>query len=243
MWSRPARPSSARMRQCVVTLNTEYRVCFGPSAAGVISMLTPLQRNFSRVMRSALAQVRGRMPEDLGEQHQRRRGSFWPCTEWTGDGTGLALCKLFFFILSLWLLFQGLSCLFRCYVFFFSSFDALMLSRFDLQQVLSARLGSDWLRRPQSRTYITHTYTSWAVVVGFTGVLAGSISLLQGLQNQKGFGGYLDFDLVGDEGMTKNMDGWRDLQPGSSAGFTSKLHFYCTAIAPETKSAFSTFEF
>ncbi|KAK1752151.1 Xylanolytic transcriptional activator xlnR [Echria macrotheca] len=57
---------------CVVTLNTEY------------------QRNFSRVMRSALAQVRGRVPEDLGEQHQRRR-ELLSLYRWTGDGTGLAL--------------------------------------------------------------------------------------------------------------------------------------------------------
>ncbi|KAK3906315.1 fungal-specific transcription factor domain-containing protein [Staphylotrichum tortipilum] len=57
---------------CVVTLNTEY------------------QRNFSRVMRSALAQVRGRVPEDLGEQHQRRR-ELLALYRWTGDGTGLAL--------------------------------------------------------------------------------------------------------------------------------------------------------
>ncbi|KAI0555434.1 fungal-specific transcription factor domain-containing protein [Xylaria curta] len=57
---------------CVVTLNTEY------------------QRNFSRVMRSALAQVRGRIPEDLGEQHQRRR-ELLALYRWTGDGSGLAL--------------------------------------------------------------------------------------------------------------------------------------------------------
>ncbi|ROW09673.1 hypothetical protein VMCG_02276 [Cytospora schulzeri] len=57
---------------CVVTLNTEY------------------QRNFSRVMRSALAQIRGRVPEDLGEQHQRRR-ELLALYRWTGDGTGLAL--------------------------------------------------------------------------------------------------------------------------------------------------------
>ncbi len=49
-----------------------------------------LQRNFSRVMRSALAQVRGRVPEDLGEQHQRRR-ELLALYRWTGDGTGLAL--------------------------------------------------------------------------------------------------------------------------------------------------------
>ncbi|KAJ9132534.1 Xylanolytic transcriptional activator xlnR [Pleurostoma richardsiae] len=57
---------------CVVTLSTEY------------------QRNFSKVMRSALAQVRGRVPEDLGEQHQRRR-ELLALYRWTGDGTGLAL--------------------------------------------------------------------------------------------------------------------------------------------------------
>lgn len=53
-------------------------------------ILTIFQRNFSRVMRSALAQVRGRVPEDLGEQHQRRR-ELLALYRWTGDGTGLAL--------------------------------------------------------------------------------------------------------------------------------------------------------
>ncbi|KAL3955328.1 hypothetical protein ACCO45_010891 [Purpureocillium lilacinum] len=57
---------------CVVTLNTEY------------------QRNFSKVMRSALAVVRGRVPQDLGEQHQRRR-ELLGLYRWTGGGTGLAL--------------------------------------------------------------------------------------------------------------------------------------------------------
>ncbi|KAK6853302.1 Xylanolytic transcriptional activator xlnR [Apiospora arundinis] len=57
---------------CMVTLSTEY------------------QRNFSKVMRSALAQVRGRVPEDLHEQHQRRR-ELLALYRWTGDGTGLAL--------------------------------------------------------------------------------------------------------------------------------------------------------
>ncbi|PNS18741.1 Xylanolytic transcriptional activator xlnR [Sphaceloma murrayae] len=57
---------------CVVTLNTEY------------------QRNFRKVMRSALAQVKGRMPEDFGEQQQRRR-EVLALYRWTGDGTGLAL--------------------------------------------------------------------------------------------------------------------------------------------------------
>ncbi|KUI68579.1 hypothetical protein VM1G_04183 [Cytospora mali] len=57
---------------CVVTLNTEY------------------QRNFSKVMRSALAQVRGRIPEDFSEQYQHRR-EVLSLYRWTGDGTGLAL--------------------------------------------------------------------------------------------------------------------------------------------------------
>ncbi|PHH84028.1 hypothetical protein CDD83_2617 [Cordyceps sp. RAO-2017] len=57
---------------CVVTLSTEY------------------QRNFSKVMRSALAAVRGRVPGDGGEQRQRWR-ELLGLYRWTGDGTGLAL--------------------------------------------------------------------------------------------------------------------------------------------------------
>lgn len=57
---------------CVVTLSTEY------------------QRNFRKVMRSALAQVRGRLLEDFGEQQLRRR-EVLALYRWTGDGTGLAL--------------------------------------------------------------------------------------------------------------------------------------------------------
>ncbi|KAJ5159795.1 Xylanolytic transcriptional activator xlnR [Penicillium canariense] len=57
---------------CVVTLNTEY------------------QRTFRKVMRSALAQVRGRVPEDYGEQQQRRR-EVLALYRWSGDGSGLAL--------------------------------------------------------------------------------------------------------------------------------------------------------
>ncbi|KAF2143826.1 uncharacterized protein K452DRAFT_296800 [Aplosporella prunicola CBS 121167] len=57
---------------CVVTLNTEY------------------QRNFRKVMRSALAQVRGRCLEDFGEQQLRRR-EVLALYRWTGDGSGLAL--------------------------------------------------------------------------------------------------------------------------------------------------------
>ncbi|KAJ5893708.1 Xylanolytic transcriptional activator xlnR, partial [Penicillium taxi] len=57
---------------CVVTLNTEY------------------QRTFRKVMRSALAQVRGRIPENFGEQQQRRR-EVMAVYRWSGDGSGLAL--------------------------------------------------------------------------------------------------------------------------------------------------------
>jgi hypothetical protein len=57
---------------CVVTLNTEY------------------QRNFRKVMRSALSQVKGRIPEDFGEQQLKRR-EVLALYRWTGDGTGLAL--------------------------------------------------------------------------------------------------------------------------------------------------------
>lgn len=103
---------------CVVTLNTEYQVgsnhnhnhqhhqdyshhWFSPQetyhqnpyqrvGSQANDTFRNHQRNFSRVMRSALAQVRGRVPEDLGEQHQRRR-ELLALYRWTGDGTGLAL--------------------------------------------------------------------------------------------------------------------------------------------------------
>ncbi|KIX03386.1 uncharacterized protein Z518_06938 [Rhinocladiella mackenziei CBS 650.93] len=57
---------------CVATLDTQY------------------QRNFRKVMRSALQQVRGRVPEDLAEQQHWRR-EVLALYRWTGDGTGLAL--------------------------------------------------------------------------------------------------------------------------------------------------------
>lgn len=41
-------------------------------------------------MRSALMQVKGRIPEDIGEQQQRRR-EVLGLYRWCGDGTGLAL--------------------------------------------------------------------------------------------------------------------------------------------------------
>ncbi|KAG9247362.1 fungal-specific transcription factor domain-containing protein [Calycina marina] len=57
---------------CVVTLNTEYR------------------RNFCKVMRSALSQVKGQIPENFNEQQLKRR-EVLALYRWTGDGTGLAL--------------------------------------------------------------------------------------------------------------------------------------------------------
>lgn len=41
-------------------------------------------------MRSALAQVKGRINENFGEQQLRRR-EVLALYRWTGDGTGLAL--------------------------------------------------------------------------------------------------------------------------------------------------------
>jgi xylanolytic transcriptional activator XlnR len=75
---------------CVVTLNTEYQVRFLPTFAFRIAKLTSQKRNFRKVMRSALAQVRGRSVEDSGEQQLRRR-EVLALYRWTGDGTGLAL--------------------------------------------------------------------------------------------------------------------------------------------------------
>lgn len=55
---------------CIVTLNTEY------------------QRHMRKVMRSALAQAKGRLPD--GDQQLFRR-EILSLYRWTGDGTGLAL--------------------------------------------------------------------------------------------------------------------------------------------------------
>lgn len=47
------------------------------------------QRNFRKVMRSALQQVRGRgMDEHVAQQHRREMLSLY---RWSGDGCGLAL--------------------------------------------------------------------------------------------------------------------------------------------------------
>ncbi|KAF2265720.1 hypothetical protein CC78DRAFT_172277 [Lojkania enalia] len=58
---------------CIVTLSTEY------------------QRNFRKVMRSALQQVRGRGMDENAEVAQLRRREMLSLYRWTGDGTGLAL--------------------------------------------------------------------------------------------------------------------------------------------------------
>ncbi|KAF2734968.1 hypothetical protein EJ04DRAFT_601902 [Polyplosphaeria fusca] len=58
---------------CIVTLNTEY------------------QRNFRKVMRSALQQVRGRGMDEHAEVAQMRRREMLSLYRWSGDGAGLAL--------------------------------------------------------------------------------------------------------------------------------------------------------
>lgn len=55
-----------------------------------MTIANDLQRNFRKVMRSALAQVRGRLLEDEGEA-QRRRREVLALYRWAGDGSGLAL--------------------------------------------------------------------------------------------------------------------------------------------------------
>lgn len=104
---------------CIVTLNTEYQVSSfrthkAPSlypraiatlphsaaamqfqsriSSEMIFMLTNhLQRNFRKVMRSALQQVRGRGMDEHAEFAQLRRREMLSLYRWSGDGTGLAL--------------------------------------------------------------------------------------------------------------------------------------------------------
>lgn len=91
---------------CIVTLNTEYQVStiasrlpfffFLPATSGLcplwITMLIMiLQRNFRKVMRSALQQVRGRGMDEHAELAQQRRREMLSLYRWSGDGTGLAL--------------------------------------------------------------------------------------------------------------------------------------------------------
>lgn len=75
---------------CVVTLNTEYQVRARVPCVYMYLSDSRLQRNFRKVMRSALAQVKGRLPDDFGEQQQRRR-EVLALYRWTSDGQGLAL--------------------------------------------------------------------------------------------------------------------------------------------------------
>ncbi|RFU28176.1 hypothetical protein B7463_g8162, partial [Scytalidium lignicola] len=58
--------------------------------ASVVTLRTEYQRNFRTVMRSALAQVRGRESKDPGEQSLKRR-QILGLYRWNADGTGLAL--------------------------------------------------------------------------------------------------------------------------------------------------------
>ncbi|KAH8800299.1 fungal-specific transcription factor domain-containing protein [Xylogone sp. PMI_703] len=58
--------------------------------ASVVTLRTEYQRNFRTVMRSALAQVRGRESKDPGEQSMKRR-QILGLYRWNADGTGLAL--------------------------------------------------------------------------------------------------------------------------------------------------------
>lgn len=58
---------------CVVTLNTEY------------------QRNFRKIMQSALAQVHRRLPEESIEQQRRSRRETLALYRWSGKGKGLAI--------------------------------------------------------------------------------------------------------------------------------------------------------
>ena len=73
---------------CVATLDTQYQVSslsIRSNNAGTDEQ----QRNFRKVMRSALQQVRGRILE--GPEQQQWRREVLALYRWTGDGTGLAL--------------------------------------------------------------------------------------------------------------------------------------------------------
>jgi xylanolytic transcriptional activator XlnR len=69
---------------------TKYRSSSAILIRGFRDLTSYTQRNFRKVMRSALAQVKGRVSEDFGEQQLRRR-EVLSLYRWTGDGTGLAL--------------------------------------------------------------------------------------------------------------------------------------------------------
>lgn len=79
---------------CIVTLNTEYQVSAAVTLgtfsikSGSLANKVLSQRHMRKVMRSALAQVKGRLPD--GDQQLFRR-EILSLYRWTGDGTGLAL--------------------------------------------------------------------------------------------------------------------------------------------------------
>ena len=73
---------------CVATLDTQYQVSLS-KARSKDAGTDDQQRNFRKVMRSALQQVRGRIPE--GPEQQQWRREVLALYRWTGDGTGLAL--------------------------------------------------------------------------------------------------------------------------------------------------------
>lgn len=72
----------------ISTLETTYQV--SKYFVAKRSPANVFQRNFRKVMRSALQQVRGRVRDDATEQQNWRR-EILKLYRWTGDGTGLAL--------------------------------------------------------------------------------------------------------------------------------------------------------
>ncbi|KAG5927709.1 hypothetical protein E4U42_001914 [Claviceps africana] len=74
-----ASPNVVRACETVLRAHDAFAVTFS----------TDYQRQMSKVMRGALALARGCVPDDLGEQLQRRR-ELLSLYRWTGDGTGLA---------------------------------------------------------------------------------------------------------------------------------------------------------
>jgi hypothetical protein len=74
---------------CVATLNTEYQVCYLLwTLKGMV--LIGVQRNFRKVLRSALYDARGIVSVDIEEQRIKRR-EFLSLYRWANNGVGLAL--------------------------------------------------------------------------------------------------------------------------------------------------------
>ncbi|PHH75593.1 hypothetical protein CDD80_2235 [Ophiocordyceps camponoti-rufipedis] len=74
--------SSSVVRACE-TIVRAHEAC-------IVTLSSECQRNFSRVMRSALSVARGRVVDECPEQRQRWRQEMGPF-RWAGDDTGLAL--------------------------------------------------------------------------------------------------------------------------------------------------------